>query len=343
MSGSGTQGIGVGSTLLSVALVACANDPAPNDPNCLSVQAGFGPAGTVPVRAEVVVTGLEVPWSLAFLPNGDWLVTERPGRIRVVRGGVLLPPVAEVSITRNAEGGLLGLALHPLFAENRFFYIYFTTSKQNRDVNRVERWRLAEDGASAEHERVILDDIPASVFHDGGRIRFGPDAKLYVGTGDARNPDSSQSRTSVAGKLLRLEPDGTIPSDNPDPASPVFLSGVRNVQAFDWLDRTTLVLADHGPSGELGRSGNDELNVVGAGQNLGWPAVSGCEQRSGMISPRIAWKQALPPGGLAVIAEARSPNGAEACSSRRSVRNICSAWSSLGCANGRASRSLLSR
>jgi aldose sugar dehydrogenase len=264
------------------------------------VESGQGPAGSTPIQVDTVVTGLEVPWSVSFLPGGDWLVTERPGRIRIVRDGKLLPTIAQVPVAREGEGGLLGAALHPSFADNRLFYIYFTAQNGGRELNRVERWKLSPDASRAEREQLILDGIPAAKYHDGGRLRFGPDGKLYIGTGDAREPQLSQKLSSLAGKLLRLEPDGAIPGDNPFPGSPVFALGIRNTQGFDWLDQRTLAVVDHGPSGELGRQGNDELSIVTAGANLGWPTIWGCQSGSRMSSPVLSFADATPPGGAAI-------------------------------------------
>lgn len=260
-----------------------------------------GPAGRVSVRAEPLVTGLEIPWSIAFLPNGDWLVTERPGRLRLVRGGRLLPaPVATLDVVRTGEGGLLGVALAPDFASSRAFFLYVTLERNGRTVNEVQRWQLAGSGERATYERTVLGDIPGAVVHDGGRLRLGPDGMLYVGTGDARDPDQSQDARSLAGKLLRVAPDGSVPADNPTPGSPVFLLGLRNPQGFDWLDDDTLVVVDHGPSGEFGRRGGDELNVARAGENFGWPAQFLCESQPGVVAPALAFKPAMPPGGVLV-------------------------------------------
>lgn len=268
---------------------------------CTLVEKGFGPEGTEQIRAEEVVSGLDVPWGLAFLPDGGMLVTERPGRLRLVEKGRLRPsPVATVETANTTEGGLLGLAVHPDFASNRLFYLYYTTEKKGEAVNRVERWRLADDRESASPDTVILDDIPAATFHNGGRLRFGPDGMLYVGTGDARTPDNAQDRSSLAGKLLRLTPEGQVPKDNPFPDNPAYLTGVRNTQGFDWPNDSTIWLADHGPSGELGRTGHDEVNVAQAGDNLGWPTIYGCRSQSGMTAPSLTWDEAVPPGGAAV-------------------------------------------
>jgi glucose/arabinose dehydrogenase len=248
---------------------------------------------------EEVVRGLEVPWGIAFLPDGAMLVTERPGRVRLVQNGQLQPnSVATLAISATGgEGGLLGIATHPEFASNRLFYLYYTSAQE---VNRVERWRLSQDGRTATRDRVILDNIPVAAFHNGGRLRFGPDGMLYTGTGDARVPALSQDRNSLAGKVLRLTPDGQVPPDNPFSGSPVFLLGLRNTQGFDWRDPSTLWVTDHGPSGDLGRTGHDEINLVQAGANLGWPTIYGCETRQGMANPLLTWVTAVPPAGAAV-------------------------------------------
>jgi glucose/arabinose dehydrogenase len=255
----------------------------------------------VRIRVERVASGLEVPWGIAFLPGGDALVTERPGRVRLLRGGKLEEaPVAAVEIAGRGEGGLLGVAVDPAFATNRRFYLYATVDQGGRPVNQVTRWILADDARSARRDRVILDGIAAERYHDGGRIRFGPDGYLYVGTGDAGEPKRSQDPRSPNGKILRITTDGEPAPGNPFPGSAVYVLGLRNVEAFDWRDDGSLVVADHGPSGELGRRGHDEVSVARAGANLGWPAVYGCEERAGMVSPVLSFREATPPGGGAI-------------------------------------------
>jgi glucose/arabinose dehydrogenase len=229
------------------------------------------------------------------------LVTERRGRVRLVRGGKLLPAaIATVSVTANGEGGLLGIATHPNVASNRLFYLYYTTDKNGRAENRVERWQLSPSGDRATRDRIIIDNIPVAQYHDGGRIRFGPDGMLYIGTGDARRPETAQNLKSLSGKILRLTPDGQVPKDNPFSGSPVYILGVRNVQGFDWVNASTLWVTDHGPSGDLGLSGLDEVNIAKAGDNLGWPRSYSCNQRQGTIRPILTWRDAVPPGGAAV-------------------------------------------
>ncbi|WP_414545080.1 PQQ-dependent sugar dehydrogenase [Nostoc sp. CCY0012] len=268
---------------------------------CQFVENGVGSPGQVKVRAEEVVTGLEVPWGIAFLPNNQMLVTERPGRVRLVQNGELQEsPVATLEITASGEGGLLGIAAHPDFATNRFFYLYYTVDKDGSPINRVERWQLSSDGNSASSDQIIIDDIPAALFHNGGRLRFGPDGMLYIGTGDAREPQISQDVDSLAGKILRVTPDGQVPADNPFPGNPVFITGIRNTQGFDWHNPSTLFVTDHGPSGELGRRGEDKLSVLQAGENMGWPAVENCEAEPGLVPPSLVWREAVPPGGAAI-------------------------------------------
>lgn len=289
-------------------------------PYCTFVYEGDGPRGTVAVRGEVVATGLETPWAIAFLNDGAMLVTERKGRLRLVtRAGLEPNPVAVIPVHAENESGLLGIALAPSFATTRQFFLYYTYEANGRVANRIERWILASDAHSASPERVLVDTIAASPGHDGGRLRIGPDGMLYAGTGDARNRDLPPDVESLNGKILRMTVDGQVPPDNPWAGKFPFVRGVRNVEGFDWLDARTgtaaragapdplLVVADHGPSGELGRKGNDEITVTLAGANLGWPDKYGCEDGDGVSAPSLAWAKAVPPGGAAFYTGTRIP------------------------------------
>lgn len=299
------------SAVAGLSLVGCraASSSAAQAPSCQRLQEGWGPSGKVQVKVEVVASGLEVPWGLAFLPNGDALVTERPGRVRLWREGKLVAePVAVVSASgTRGEAGLLGVAVHPQFAANRSFYLYRTVASGDGTHNQVERWKLDAEGTHAAIDRVILAGIPGAEFHDGGRLRFGPDGMLYIGTGDGRDPDRSQDTKNLAGKILRLTADGEIPKDNPLGGSSTFIYGIRNTQGFDWLTPSVLVVTDHGPSGELMRRGLDEVNVARAGDNLGWPKVSGCDDVTGSVAPLMTWTTAAPPGGAAVYTGDKIP------------------------------------
>lgn len=297
------------------ATVATDAEPAPamsEAVSCQLVQGEPGPPGTVELGVEVIVDGLEIPWGLAILPSGDLLVTERPGRLRLIQEGEVIPePVLEFGISMpdplfeidflGSEGGLLGVLLHPEFDTNRQFYLFYNIDNADDvQIGRMERYVLSDNGRSATFDRVILDNLPAGLHHQGGRMQIGPDGMLYVGVG-AYDPPEAQNPDTVAGKLLRMDLDGNIPADNPDPGSYIFVSGIRNTQGYDWFDDQHIVLVDHGPSGlELGRqdlSGYDEVNVVTAGDNLGWPRIWGCDAQEGLVSPVLAWEDAVPPTG----------------------------------------------
>ena len=279
---------------------------------CQLVQDEPGQPGKVRLHVEVITDGLEVPWGMAILPNGDLLVTERAGRVRLIQDGAVVPePVLEFGVSMppplyglpllGSEGGLLGVLLHPEFAANRLFYLFYNIDNEDDvQIGRIERYALSEDGRSATLDRVILDDLPAGLHHQGGRMRLGPGGMLYVGVG-AYEPHDAQNPGTLAGKLLRMDLEGGIPSDNPDPGSYIFASGIRNTQGFDWYDDRHIVMVEHGPSGiELGRQdlrGYDEVNVVTAGDNLGWPRIWGCDAQEGMVRPVLTWEDPVPPTG----------------------------------------------
>lgn len=226
---------------------------------------------------EVTASSLDVPWDMAFLPGGDLLVTERSGTVRRLGASpaaITLPSVLEIG-----EGGLMGMALHPNFAENHFVYLYFTTAA-NGNENRVVRFRL--EGNQLIQDRTILEGIPAAEIHDGGQVAFGPDGMLYVSTGDANDRPAAQDRNSLAGKTLRLTPDGGIPTDNPF-GNAVWSYGHRNAQGLAWDDKGRMWATEHGRSGVL--SGYDELNLIQKGGNYGWPDIQGDATQSGMIPP----------------------------------------------------------
>jgi aldose sugar dehydrogenase len=274
--------------LLCLVVAGCARDDAPRVENA---------------TYQTVATGLVVPWALSFAPDGRLFVTERRGRIRVVRNGTLDPaPWATIDVVASGESGLMGIALSPDFARDGRVYVVATFVRNERLINRV--LRFTETNGVAGEPEVLVDGIPAAEFHAGDAIAFGPDGMLYVATGDAGDPGSAQDTSSLAGKILRFTPDGGVPPDNPFPGSPVYALGVRNVQGLAWHAGGQMFATDHGPSGfpsERLRRNHDELNVVLRGRNYGWPDVAGFSDDDGrFVSPLTDWSPALAPSGIAI-------------------------------------------
>ncbi|HEX9845538.1 MAG TPA: PQQ-dependent sugar dehydrogenase [Candidatus Nitrosotenuis sp.] len=244
------------------------------------------------LKVETIAENLEVPWAIAFSPDGRIFFTERDGNVRIIEDGITLQEPALTLNVGRIEGGLLGLALDPEFEKNHYLYLYYTYSELLSTYNRVSRF--TENDNKLSDEFVLIDKIPGAAVHDGGRIRFGPDNKLYITTGDAANAPLAQDLRSLAGKVLRINSDGTIPADNPFSGSAVYSLGHRNPQGLDWEPVTgKLVVAEHGPSGERGFA-HDEINIVEAGKNYGWPNIVGSQTDPRYISPifhtgEIAW------------------------------------------------------
>lgn len=232
------------------------------------------------LQVEVVQRNLDVPWALAFAPDGRAFFTERAGRIRVMENNVVRT-ILTVNVTAMGEGGLLGLALDPSSNQNHFLYVYHTyTDAKGALRNRIVRF--TEGAGTLGDQRVILDGIPGAAIHDGGRIKFGPDGKLYATTGDASQPSSAQDLNSLSGKILRMNPDGSVPSDNPFPGSLVYTYGHRNPQGLDWHPVTGRIYeTEHGPVG------HDEVNMLEAGRNYGWPVVTGTAGDPRFVDPLI--------------------------------------------------------
>lgn len=253
-----------------------------------SVPGGVPDLGAV----EEVARGIAVPWGLAFLPSGDALVAERDsGRVLQVpaRGGAAREVHRVPGVAAEGEGGLLGLAVSP--ADDGSVYAYLTTASDNRIV----RFRLG-DGTP----EVVFDGIEAASFHDGGRIAFGPDGMLYVGTGDAGDSTSAQDRDSPNGKILRLTPDGDPAPGNPFPGSPVYSLGHRNVQGLAWDGGGRLFAT------EFGQNAVDEVNLIEPGRNYGWPEVEGKGDTDGgrFTDPLVTWTtEEASPSGAAIAGD----------------------------------------
>ena len=229
---------------------------------------------------ETIAQGLTTPWSITFLPNGAMLVTERNGQIQRIGESGKTYPIDGVRET--SEGGLLGIAVHPQFRDNNRLYVYFTTDQGGELTNQIDQYVLSGD--SLGFERTIMADIPAATNHNGGAIAFGPDGKLYATTGDAARSDLAQDTSSLAGKILRMNDDGSVPADNPY-GNLTWSYGHRNPQGIAWDKQGRLWSVEHGPSGA--DSGRDELNLIEKGANYGWPVITGDETRDGMKTPIV--------------------------------------------------------
>jgi glucose/arabinose dehydrogenase len=265
-------------------------------------RSGNAASAQVPFREEVVLKGREVPWAIAFTPDGSMMFTERPGRLRLLQGGTLKPiPIpATDKIFTGGETGLMDLKLDPQFSSNSqlyFAYVYRLASGALRV--RVVRFKLVAQGQqlSLTERKLIIEGIPASRRHCGTRLGFGPDGKLYVTTGDAHQGALAQRLNSLAGKTLRLNLDGTVPTDNPFVGQPgarpeIWSLGHRNAQGLDWQPGTGLMFqTEHGPSGDDGPGGGDEVNIVERGKNYGWPTIHHNQTHAGMelsILPTIS-------------------------------------------------------
>jgi glucose/arabinose dehydrogenase len=227
--------------------------------------------GPVEVETSVVATGLEAPWDLVFTPDGEALVTERDsGRLLSVDASGDVEELQSLPAGGVGEGGLLGLALSPDYERDGLMYAYYSTGTDNR----VVRFREGEE------PEPVLTGIPVNSFHNGGRLAFGPDGNLYVGTGDAGDRPSSQDTNSLAGKILRLTPEGEVPEDNPFSGNLLYSYGHRNVQGLAWDANGQLYAS------EFGQDTYDEVNRIVPGGNYGWPEVEGeGGEGSGYVDP----------------------------------------------------------
>jgi glucose/arabinose dehydrogenase len=280
-----------------VAVALACNQPPPGRG---AGEVETSPAAQVSFRVETVVGGLAVPWSIVWSPDGRMIFTERVGRVRVVEEGRLRPqPLLTVSdVESTGESGLMSVALHPRFATNHWLYLSYAYKGEGQRV-RVVRYREAAEGLV--ERTVIIENIPAAQFHAGCRIRFGPDEKLYITTGDATERALAQRLDSLAGKTLRLNDDGTVPSDNPfvgqsNARTEIWSFGHRNAQGLDWQPGSNLLFqTEHGPSGFDGPGGGDEVNIVERGKNYGWPEIHHKQTRPGLESPLLEYTPACAP------------------------------------------------
>ncbi len=275
---------------------ADAGSPAGSGSSSVSTSEPSTGSGTVaPARLTgTVARGLEVPWGLTFLPDGDALVSERDShRIRLVSKDGEITDVGTVAgVDGSGEGGLLGIAVSPDYAQDRTVFAYFSAGDQNVIAS------MTYDGTGLSDQRTIFDGIPAGSNHNGGRIAFGPDGFLYVGTGESGRPNLSQDRGSLGGKILRITPDGEPAPGNPFDGSPVYSLGHRNVQGLAWDQRGQLWAA------EFGQNEWDELNRIEAGADYGWPVVEGKAGDDRFVDPVRQWHpEQASPSGIAIVGD----------------------------------------
>jgi glucose/arabinose dehydrogenase len=277
-----------------------ANESAKSGP-VTGKPSGGGGGGTTPGTVDRIAAEKDIPWGLAFLPGGDALYTNRDAFtvIRLSRSGqkTTVGKIPGV-VGTNGEGGLLGLELDPNFASNGWVYIYHTAASDNRII----RLKLNGNTLDTGHIQTLVTGIRKNKFHNGGRLRFGPDGLLYASTGDSENEDLAQNTKSLNGKVLRLTPDGKVPAGNKF-GNFVYSYGHRNVQglAFDAQGRLW--------EAELGNSVMDELNIITNGGNYGWPMCEGTSNHKGsgcgtkgIIKPVRTWGVAqASPSGLAIV------------------------------------------
>lgn len=282
----------------AVVLAGCASDPEggartppPLPTTATDRSPSVGPPVAVPGRPRTLVTGLRTPWAIAFLPEGDALVTERDTArlLRVTPQGGVTPVGKVPGVRPGGEGGLMGVAVSPSYERDRQVYLYFTAA----DDNRVVRFRY--DGRSLSEPRPIVTGIPKGANHNGGRIAFGPDRLLYIATGEVYRTELAQDRGSLGGKILRVTPDGEPAPGNPF-ASPVWSYGHRNVQGLAWDEQGRLYAT------EFGQDRFDEINLIERGRNYGWPHVEGVQPggEGRYTDPLLTWTtEEASPSGLA--------------------------------------------
>lgn len=314
----------------AIGIAACSSPSANTAAPAPVAQTSPNNGTTQGFRQTKVLEGLENPWSMAWLPDGTMLITERPGRLRIVRDGKLDPTaIAGVpEVLATGQGGLLDVSVHPRFSENR--WIYLTYAHGTRDSNRTRLARATFDGKALRDVRVIFEVAQAKSGgqHFGSRILWLPDNTMLVAIGDGGNPpvqlgselirEQAQNLQSRLGKIVRLNDDGSIPSDNPFAAnanadSAIWSYGHRNIQGLAFDPGAKRVW-----STEHGSRGGDELNLIAAGQNYGWPVVTHSQEyfggeisqersRPGMVDPKTVWTPAKAPSGLTFYTGDRFP------------------------------------
>ncbi len=264
----------------------------------LLVGGSFVPHGKSASNPTLVYSGLNFPVSFRFAPDGRIFFNEKnTGSIRIIQGGsVLTTPFATLAVaTDGLEQGLLGLALDPAFSVNGFVYVYYTDSDGSYYHGRITRFTATGNtGVDPLNIFDVRDPSPATTNHNGGYLRFGPDGKLFVQVGEFADSDQAQNLTSNAGKILRMNPDGSIPSDNPFVGSLVYAYGIRNGFGMDFDPNDgKLVETEAGPASD------DQINIIQPGRNYGWPICLGVCNNPAYVDPIATFTPVVTPTGIA--------------------------------------------
>lgn len=294
--------------VLAALLAGCSSDDVPGPPTVTARPSDQEPAPSTPAATspsptredragpprvvDTVARNLSVPWGIDFLPNGSAIVTERDTRrvITIDERGKVTQVGAVEQAAPQGEAGLLGVAVSPDFRDDRLVFLYVTTPEDNR----IMRGELR--GGRLGPLEVVLSGIPNGFIHDGGRLQFGPDGYLYASTGETGNPELAPDRNSLGGKILRITPDGDPAPGNPDPSSPIWTLGHRNVQGLAFDDDNNLWAS------EFGDSTFDELNLIRKGGNYGWPRFEGRGDDPAFVNPQVVWNTSeASPSGLAYL------------------------------------------
>ncbi|SDS36508.1 Glucose/arabinose dehydrogenase, beta-propeller fold [Microlunatus soli] len=321
LTGCSTSGSGAADPSPSVAASSAASPDTPEAKTSPSAsdspEPSASPSGSPTARAtagsatgsvrieRTIADGLNVPWGLALLPGGDLLMTSRDDRtitrIDLATGGrTVIGTIDDAvsNVTSGGEAGLLGIAVSPTFGSDRHIFVYYSTADDNR-IARLTYDPRADHGRQLSHQKVILSDIPHGLHHDGGRIAFGPDGRLYASTGEAGEPSLSQDKSSLGGKILRMTASGAPAPGNPDPDSVIWSIGHRNVQGLAWDPAGRLWAS------EFGDKSADELNLIKPARNYGWPDTQGRTDDRRFTGPVAQWgTDEDSPSGIAYAAGA---------------------------------------
>lgn len=286
--------------ILSIAFQQCTNNETP------ATSASYKFSKINSLNYTILSNQLEIPWQIAFAPDGRFFITERKGLVRIFENGTLksepwldLRDSLKTSYSSTVNNsGLLGITIDPNFDQNGYVYLGYSYEAvgEDYDFNKLVRYKENSITGLAEFDKILLDKIKGRSMHNSGQIKFGPDKKIYWTIGDRGDKDIAQDLNDESGSILRLNPDGSIPPDNPFPHSYIYAYGLRNSQGFSWHPKNHRMLAtEHGPTGESQNTCcYDEINIIQPGKNYGWPLIKGNQTKTDMELPLIHSDTGIP-------------------------------------------------